>query len=237
MLYCFGDSWGKGHELDLSYEVPFINVLAQKSNVEFTNISEGGCSLGKITHSIFQNTFKKEDFVVIIVPPDTRWYYENESGGMTSLFVTSSGHLRSMNDLEMREYNHWLHTMIHKKTWFQYHISLFIFSIQQYLETTSTNYMFIHNYGQVTPFGVFDTIINKHRFLDFNRSLTSLLTGVEEEDLFKLTQNNPYHNIFSGEYFEGKESHPNQKGHIRISDMIYNTEVYQKWLNKKYLYK
>jgi hypothetical protein len=235
MLYCFGDSWGKGYELDLSYEVPFINVLAQRSNTEFINISEGGESLGKITHTIFQNTFKKEDFVVIVVPPDVRWYYENTNGGMTSLFFMSSGHIREMSDLELREYNHFIHTMSHKKSWFQYHTSLFIFSIQQYLETTSTNYMFVQNYGMVTQFGAFDTIIKKHQFLDFNRSLTSLLTGVEDKDNIKLTQDIPYYNPFIGEYFEGMESHPNQKGHIKISDMIYNNEIFQKWLNKDYL--
>lgn len=235
MLYCFGDSWGYGCELDLSYEVPFINVLAQKSNVEFTNYSEGGSALGKITHTVFLNTFKKEDFVVVVVPPDTRWYYENVHGGMSSLFVVSPTHLSEMNDLYIKEFNHYIDTMSHKKMWFQYHTSLFIFSIQQYLETTSTNYMFVHNYGQVTPFGVFDTIIKKDRFLDFNRSLTSLLTGVEDEDIIKLNKDAPNPNIFIGEYFEGNGGHPNQKGHIKISDMIYNTEVYQKWLNKDYL--
>lgn len=235
MLYCFGDSWGYGSELDLSYEVPFINVLAEKSNVEFINHSQQGSALGKITHTIFQNTFQKEDFVIIVVPPDTRWYYENINNGISSLFQMSLEHLNGTSDLHMKEFIHYIDTISHKKIWFQYHTSLFIFSIQQYFETTSTNYMFVHNYGIINPYGVFDTIIKKHKFLDFNRSLTSLLTGVEDYDIIKLNKDTPNPNIFVGEYFEGNGSHPNQKGHIKIGEMIYSTNNFQKWLNKDYL--
>jgi len=234
MLYCFGDSWGYGSELDLSYEVPFINVLAQKSNVEFINHSQQGSALGKITHTIFQTTFQPDDFVVIVIPPDTRWYYENVHNGMSSLFLVSQEHLKDTGELHMKELMHHLDTISHKKIWFQYHTSLFIFSIQQYMESTSTNYLFVHNYGIINPYGVFDTLIKKDRFLDFNRSLTSLLTGVEDYDIIKSNKDAPNPTIFVGEYFEGKGGHPNQKGHIRIGELIYDSNHYQRWL-KQYL--
>ena len=237
MLYCFGDSWGYGSELDLSHEVPFINLLADKSKVNFINNSEQGSALGKITHSIFQTDFKKNDFIIVIIPPDTRWYYENVHNGLSSLFVVSEKDLKNTNDLHLKEFTHYLDTVSHKKIWFDYHNSLFIFSMQQYFEEISTNYMFIHNYGIIKPYGVFDKLIKKDKFLNFERSLTSLLTNVDDYNIVELNKDGPDNHIFTGEYFEGNGTHPNQKGHIKISEMIYDTDVFQNWLyyNQSYL--
>ena len=35
--------------------------------------------------------------------------------------------------------------------------------------------------------------------------------------------------MFIGEYFEGNETHPNQLGHQKISELIYQNEKFQKW--------
>ena len=78
MIYCFGDSWGYGSEMDLTYEIPFINILSKKTNIEFENMSREGCSLGNITHDIFwpENKFKSE-----------LQYFQNTSNEMYSSYT------------------------------------------------------------------------------------------------------------------------------------------------------
>ena len=234
MIYCFGDSWGYGSEMDLTYEIPFINILSKKTNIEFENMSREGSSLGKITHDIFwlENKFKSDDFVIIVIPPDIRWYFEDKHGGLSSLFIPSQFYFDNNPDLDelyVKELHHYMDTAPNKKTWFSYHNSLFLFSLQEFFNKINVEFIFIHNYGKINLYREFKHLINQKNFLNFNRSLTSLLTNQEDIDLVDKKLDGPYKNMFIGEYFEGNGTHPNQLGHQKISELIYQNEKFQNW--------
>jgi hypothetical protein len=234
MIYCFGDSWGHGSELDLSYEIPFVNILSNKTNIEFKNLSGEGSALGKITHDIFcsETKFKSDDFVIVIIPPDIRWYFEDKHGGISSLFIPSQFYFDSnpdLDDLHVKELHHYMETATNKKTWFSYHHSLFIFSLQEYFKKINVEFIFVHNYGKITLYKEFKNLIDKENFLNFNRSLTSLLTNQFDIDLIGKKLDKVGKDILIGKYFEGNGTHPTQLGHEKISELIYENKKFQKW--------
>jgi hypothetical protein len=234
MIYCFGDSWGYGSELDLSYEIPFVNILSKKTNINFKNLSCEGSALGKITHDIFlsETDFKSDDFVIIIIPPDIRWYYEDGRGSIHSLFIPSQAYFDSnpdLDNLQVKELHHYMDTAPNKKIWFSYHQSLFIFSLQEYFNKMNVEFIFIHNYGKINLYKEFKKLINKENFLNFDRSLTSLLTDLEDIDLINRRLDKVGKDILIGKYFEGNGTHPNQLGHQKISELIYENKKFQKW--------
>jgi hypothetical protein len=234
MIYCFGDSWGYGSELDLSYEVPFVNLLSKEVNVAFENLSRAGSSLGNITHDIFclDNKFKKGDFVIIVVPPDIRWYFENKYGGIESLWMAPQYYFHDnpgLDDLYVKELRHYIDTASEKKTWFDYHNSLFLFSLQEFFKKIDIDFLFIHNYGKIKLYQQFKKLIYQENFLNFNRSLTSLLTEQEDTDIIEKGTDSPTKNIFTGVYFKGNDCHPNQLGHQKISEIVYKNKKFKKW--------
>ena len=120
-------------------------------------------------------------------------------------------------------------TSPNKKTWFNYHNSLFLFSLQEFFNKINVKFIFVHNYGKINLYKEFKHLISQKNFLNFNRSLTSLLTNQEDIDLVDKKLDGPYKNMFIGEYFEGNGTHPNQLGHQKISELIYQNEKFQKW--------
>jgi hypothetical protein len=234
MIYCFGDSWGYGSELDFTKEKPFIDILGLKINSDFKNYSVQGGSIGHITHEIFKQgeEFNENDFVVVVIPPDIRSYCETNGSQIHSLWLADENHLKEIekqDEFLYKEFKHYMDVVSHKKIWFSYHMSLFIFSLQEYFIRKKCQFVFIHNYGKMSLYPPFENLINKDKFLNFEKSLTEILCETEQIDLISENSDAPMSKIFTGVYFEGKGTHPNQLGHEKICELIMENQNFKKW--------
>jgi len=206
-IWCFGDSWGYGSELNLVRgEMPFAGILAKKFNCDLENLSKSGMSLGLITRTISMSLtdILPDDLVLVVIPPDSRWYTE----WRTLSYSSSKDFFSDKTD-----------------QWFQYHHQLFVFAICEMLDKTKCNYLLMHNYGNFplleSPYCF--PAYHQDRFLD-KQSLTAILTNTVNDSMMPIEveishKTKPY-SIFFGPYFQGCQCHPNQLGHQFIADKI-----------------
>ena len=211
MLYVFGDSWGYGSELTVS-ERPFAYSLSILLETDFLNYSQEGMSLGHITARVLSKIEKitSNDYVVVIVPPDVRWYHIDDEFEFESLSIDNSTYKAELQNYTL--------------PWFIYHHSLFIYTICCALATKTNKFVLAHNYGKLIIDDRFATLINKDCFLS-EKSLTDLLTGDTWELNYSLEHDGPSSSVFTGKYFEGKICHPNGLGHIQIAKLLYKTLI------------
>jgi hypothetical protein len=216
MIYCFGDSWAAGAELKFGQK-PFVHWLARELDAEYANLGKSGSSLGIILHTLISNIEKltSDDLVLIIVPPDTRWYDENKQNG----FYSVMSHQRD-------DYLKFLNSKTTE--WFKYHHALFVYSIQKILNDVGCQYIMAHNYGQIDEIKKYGLSIDFDRFL-CNNDLTTILSDslstwknyadhLPPEHRFDTT--GPPVELFSGRYFEGCRQHPNELGHKHIAELL-----------------
>ena len=217
MIHCFGDSWAAGAELTPGQR-PFVHWVADQLNTTYNNFGRSGNSLGIIVHTITQKLTEIEptDLVLVVVPPDTRWYDESADKG----FYT-------MSNVQQDEFLKFLN----QKTleWFKYHHALFIYLIQKMLTDCGCTYIMMHNYGQISDTKKYNLNVDYDRFLS-EYDLTTLLsehtyTWTNYPDHLPPTHvfNNtdgPPEDIFTGKYFAGCECHPNELGHKEIARLL-----------------
>lgn len=221
-VFCFGDSHGAGAELK-SFEHPFVHWFAKELDLRYHNFSQEGASLGYILYTVVKHhqLIKKDDIVLVVIPPDTRWYDENEKDGFYSL----------MNYMKEDYYNKFLN----KKTleWFEYHHALFTYNIQKILQDIGCQYTMILAYGRLGG-AHYNLNIDHSKFLS-DRDLINLLSIEQPEqwdnyphdivpkehrfmfdgppDIYDKTS--PYYQI------DGKPSgHPNELGHKYIAKLL-----------------
>jgi hypothetical protein len=220
MIYCFGDSWGYGAELDFDAgEKPFVELFDE----QVKNYSKSGQGLPIITQDVLRNhhLIKKWETVFVVIPPDTRWYTENKNVFENLTIYTDEYPNKKYMDF------------ISDKTsfWFMYHANLFVYTIQSIFDGIGCKYMFMHNYGgEFTIHRDFKKLIKVDKFLDIKNSLTTLLSS--EDGFTSWKSDGPqkvYPSVpldvekkgtFTGKYFEGNQTHPNQLGHYRIKELI-----------------
>lgn len=215
-VMCFGDSWAAGAELK-GNEKPFVHWVGQELGLPYDNYGREGSSFGLILHSVITNIARidKNDIVLVVVPPDTRWYDESEEKGFYSL---------------MNWQRHDYFNFLNNKTleWFIYHHAVFLYTMQKILQDIGCTYILCHNYGQIDDYKKYQLSIDYSKFLS-DKSLTELLSpnptvwqgyphAVEQEHRYD--QDGPPDDIFSGQYFQGCKQHPNQSGHQKIASMI-----------------
>jgi hypothetical protein len=223
MIFCFGDSWGAGAELKIG-ENPFIHWVADSLKLEYRNFSKEGDSLGMILHTLVsKNSYiSKDDLVLVIIPPDARWYDENEKKGFYTLMNWQrDDYFKFLNNKTLE--------------WFKYHHALFIYTIQKILNDIGCYYVMAHNYGQIRETEKYKLKIDYTKFLS-DIDLSNLLSEESKtwlsypEDLpasRRFDQDGPPENLFTGKYFEGCKNHPNELGHKYIAKLIlekYNSD-------------
>ena len=211
-VFTFGDSWAAGWGLKES-ENNFTDCLGKELNCETENYGQSGSSLGQVTHEfVCQNEkISSEDLVIVIVPPDTRWY-------------TQRGNLiQSMFDHKSKEYKQFLKG----KTdyWFIYHNSLFMHTIYNICKVKNIPVILAHNYGELVFMSEFKKLIPKDIFLDTRKSLTKLLGESEWRGNYRLDINGPP-KPFIGKHFIENDTHPNELGHQKIAELL--LEKYRK---------
>jgi hypothetical protein len=215
-VHCFGDSWAYGAELTepQRQEHPFVHWFSRELNLDYKNYGEEGASLGIILHRLVSHIklIDEQDIVLIIIPPDTRWYDENEKKGFYSLMNWQrEDYFKSINNKTL--------------AWFIYHHALFIYAIQKILDDIGCYYIMAHNYGQIEETAQFNLKIDYAKFLN-KIDLTNLLSEIPHnwnsyKDKSLLDDDGPtYNHEFSGKYFKGCENHPNELGHKRIAVLL-----------------
>lgn len=208
-IYCFGDSWAAGAELKQS-EKPFVHWFAENLEKEYINYGQEGASLGIILHTLVMNItqISSDDCVIVIIPPDVRWYDENKEKGFYSLMQwMTEDYTKSLNNKTVE--------------WFKYHHLLFIFSIQKILDDIGCFYVLAHNYGQLPTNETYRIPINYKKFLS-KKNLTNLLSDCYDSwKSYQLDIDGPMHqHVFHGKYFEGTVNHPNELGHKKIAELF-----------------
>jgi hypothetical protein len=215
-LYCFGDSWAAGAELP-RYQHSFAHWLARTLDIPYTNYGKEGSSLGLILHTLVTKSSQlfKDDIVIVIVPPDTRWYDENVTQGFYSV-----------QNWQRDDYFKFLNNKTIE--WFTYHHALFVYTIQKLLNDVGCYYIMAHNYGQISEYTKYNLPIDYSKFLS-EQSLTDILSGhtvewrsypkhLAEENWYN--QDGPPREIFTGVYFQGCKQHPNELGHQYIANLF-----------------
>jgi hypothetical protein len=211
-IYCFGDSWAYGSELNQPQVVehPFVHWFAQHIKSNYINYGQEGASLGIILHTLVSNITKisQNDIVLVIVPPDVRWYDENKEKGFYTLMQwQADDYMKFLNNKTVE--------------WFKYHHLLFIYSIQQILNGIGCQYIMAHNYGQLPDITKYQFDINFDKFLS-KIDLTNLLSEKKDNwQSYQLSADGPMHaHLWHGKYFEGNVDHPNELGHKRIAELM-----------------
>lgn len=209
-VYCFGDSWGAGAELRHRQQ-PFVHWVGETLEHEAVNKSTSGDSLGVILKKVERHatTLTKDDVVLIVIPPDVRWYSEKK-GQFYTIGL----------DLKGKEYRRFLGAK--SKAWFEYHHVLFIYTLQNLLKDIGCKFLLAHNYRRLPDFNEYGFAIDQDIFLS-PFSLTYLLSTSEEKaswDNYNTAKDGPVPEMFSGKYFKGTVNHPNQLGHKKIAELI-----------------
>lgn len=209
-IYCFGDSWAAGAELDHSKEFPFIHWLAKSNDSEYVNYGMEGASLGIILHTLVMHyeEITRDDKVIIIIPPDVRWYDENAEKGFYSLMQwMKEDYMKSLNNKTVE--------------WFKYHHLMFIYTMQKMLDEKGCKYVLAHNYGQLPTNDVYNFPINYSKFLSQTSLLNLLSNNADWWESYQFDTDGPmYIHSWHGKYFEGMVCHPNELGHKRIAEML-----------------
>lgn len=215
-IFCFGDSWAAGAELRINQK-PFVYWMAQELGITYKNYGANGSSLGLILHTVISkiSQITKDDIVVVVIPPDTRWYDQNEEIGFYSVSNWQrDDYLRFLNNKTLE--------------WFVYHHALFIYSIQKLLDDVGCQYILAHNFGQIDHYKKYNLSIDYSKFLS-TESLTELLSEKRSQwqsypvhlpPEHRYDHDGPPDTEFVGMYFAGCVHHPNELGHKKISEMI-----------------
>lgn len=205
-ILTFGDSWGAGYGLG-NKEKNFTHFLEDLLDAPSQNFSETGSSLGHILHTFILkiNRAEKNDLVVVIIPPDVRWYTITKRNEVRTLFIGD------------REYKNFIRNK--SMYWFKYHHSLFIHSIHKICEQLDVKYILAHNYGKLEIINAFKPLIPNNIFLDKNNSLASLLGGDDYKNYSK-KHDGPIE--LAGKNFIPGDNHPNEKGHKIIAELLFN---------------
>lgn len=204
-IMTFGDSWAAGWGLK-KHEKNFTDFLAHFLRCKKINHGVSSSSLGHILHDFTKNIqyAKQNDFVIIVIPPDTRWYTQSSQHSFRSMLLGDKDYNKFIADKS--DY------------WFRYHHSLFVYSIYSVCEQLNLNYILAHNYGELTFVQPFDQLIPDSIFLDRFRSLTTMLGGKDYYNL-DLKNDGPPDTV-KGYNFIPNDTHPNEKGHKLISKMM-----------------
>tara|TARA_X000001382_G_C3156609_1_gene174771 strand:- start:437 stop:1129 length:693 start_codon:yes stop_codon:yes gene_type:complete len=226
-ILSFGDSWCYGFELDKPETQCYTHLLSEKINSEYINYGLNGNSFSKITNEILTEEIDKSDFILVCIPPDIRFIGESPDGKFISLFNTDN---KNTDKFIQKQFDYYNEVLVKHKNWHPYFQLLNLFCIQEYLTKIGVSFLFFTNYGSIDYSFKFNGKIDKSNFL-IDTSLTTFLGGKDSGIIpSSLNVDALEQSCFEGKYFEGNESHPNVKGHEKISNLIYNSSKFQQWL-------
>lgn len=213
-VFGFGDSWSYGYENENPHETNFVKFFAEKHDMEYENYSTCGNSLPLVFYDFLDKcgSIDKDDYVLIILPPDIRWFkYDN--GTYTVL------HLNNFKDYASTKYFY----MLHDVEFFKDNHLVYILSLQKMLREIGCKFVMMLNYGELDKkHRGYDYIDYSHIMFNGDRSLTQYLSTSYHPIFpnYNDYRDGPWIKNFSGQYFEGNETHPNELGQREIAELI-----------------
>lgn len=204
-IFVFGDSWAYGSELNFSAgDKPFVHWFAQAVDRPYANFGVEGSSLAMVLKTLVDKSenITKDSVVLVVVPPDVRWYSETKRQGFYTIKDWDE-YVRVAGD--------------HSVDWFIYHHAMFVYAIQKLLDDIGCYYLLAHNYGSVDKLKKYSFAIDYNKFLS-DQDLTSILSN--KINAWTRLFHDPEAELFTGKYFEGCIHHPNLLGHIRIAELM-----------------
>lgn len=205
-VYSFGDSWAYGSELKPG-DRTFGQILADKLRITHINHGTPGFSMGNVMLSLLEQTanLTKDDIVIVILPPDIRWYTMTKTKAWKSL---------QSNNQE------WIDYFVEKPIeYFIHHHNIFLYTMQSALKDKQCKYVLCHNYGNLQILPQYENLIDRSVLLS-EHSLTQLLSDDDWNDNYDIDKKSDGPPRFTGKYFLGNYNHPNQLGHKRIAELI-----------------
>ena len=209
MFYVFGDSWAEGYGLQKD-EKNFSNWIEEFTGTKVANYGQAASSLGHITFDVLKHSthFTNRDTLVVVTPPDVRWYEIKSPVQATSLFEG------------MTKYDEFLENK--NVEWFTYHHSLFCMTLVNKALEKGMKVCLMRNFGNLNLWDFAKDVVEPN-LLDKDNSLTEILTD-KKYDLdtgltskgFKLEQ---LKEIQHPNFIPG-DNHPNETGHKIIAKKV-----------------
>ena len=253
-IYSYGDSWCRGTELtptgvDVEKRRHYTYWLSKSLNCPYEISAECGASFGKITHEVIKDLgkqkFNSKTLVLIIIPPDVRWY---DQGGPDEE--------ETFRDISSTDKDYIPLLGMYKGTyWFRWHWSLFLYTLHSMLNQKEIPFITMHNWGEMSEdlLPVYEDLIDWNKHLS-RKSLIQLLNEKKPKDweptvgegsflikkFIERTRKHfeyikkgldpiphvgtvyPHQTDFIGKYFENMNSHPNELGHKKIAELLLN---------------
>ena len=229
-IISFGDSWTYGEELKSPVEECYTKLLSEKAKGPYSNFGERANSFSVICSQVLTYDISKDDFVLVCIPPDIRFIGETKDGVFISLFSPYPSTSKHPDKFIQKQFDYYTEVIVEHKNWHPYFQLLNLFCIQEYLTKIGASFLFFTNYGSIDNNFKFNGKIDKSNFL-IDTSLTTFLGGYDLGIVpSSLNVDGLETSCFVGEYFEGNVTHPNVKGHEKISNLIYNNSKFQQWL-------
>ena len=254
-IYSYGDSWARGAELtpagvDVDKRRHYTYWLSKSLNCPYEVSALSGGSFGKIVHQVIKDLhkFDSNSLVLVIVPPDVRWY--DQSG---------DDHEEEFRDISSTDEDYLPLLGKNKGTyWFRWHWSLFLYTLHSILNQKEIPFITMHNWGKISKdlLPIYDDLIDWDKHLSKD-SLSHILNRPDDKtvddsswfvrkfierthkhfELMKkgldpMSEKNPDGSSvdyvypqaknFMGKYFEGNHDHPNELGHKKIAELLLN---------------
>ena len=185
-IYSYGDSWCRGSELtdkdvDVENRRHYTYWISKSLNCPYEIVADCGASFGSIVQQVINDLqkFDSKSLVLIIVPPDVRWYDQDgrdDEEKFRDISSTDDDYIPLLG--------------VHKGTyWFRWHWSLFLYTLHSMLNQKEIPFITMHNWGKMSEdlLPVYEDLIdwNKHLSQD---SLSQLLNepniGLPSESWF-----------------------------------------------------
>lgn len=207
MFWVFGDSWAEGYGLKKG-EKNFSKWIEEFTGEKVANYGKAASSLGDITFNLLKHSeaFSQGDKLIVVTPPDIRWYQIINKTHATSLFEG------------MTKYDDFLEDK--NKHWFTYHHNLFSMTIVNKALEKGMSVVLMRNFGDLDLWDWSKNVILPH-ILDKEQSLTEMLTDKKYNlksglDTFEIKQIKeiPHPNFIPG------DNHPNETGHKIIAKKV-----------------
>lgn len=225
-VFCFGGSTATGYMLDWDAgDKPFVEHFAESLQIPYVNYAEDGSSLGIVLQRLIAHhtEISKDDIVLVIVPPDVRWYDENEEQGFYSL----------SNYMKEEYYDKFLNNKTLE--WFRYHHELFAYSIQKILDDIGCYYIMAHDYGDINEWKKYGLNIDFTKFLSDIDIQNLLSTTPQFYDMYpdhieprehQFMYDGPTSHDLESSYIMADNGHPNNLGHKKLAEIF--LEKYKK---------
>lgn len=223
LLVGFGDSWTFGSELDRPQDENWLAHLSRRLDTTAVNMGTPASSIGHLTVQLF-NFLRNHDlnrpmiFMVGLTGSSRYLAYnsvESEFVNITPEAVYSTRNIhpsgRPPDVVEnFRPVFDAFYKYIDNRRYREFNATSVIFTFQNYCRLHDIPVLF---------FSYFDRLFLDWKILDSDtivtETMTYLLTGGE----YRLPE------ILEHEYFKGKLFHPNQSGHEKIAEILYQLYV------------